>query len=149
MRLRHTRTGLGMTQLQEQVKAALEVVSNETKKRNRAKHVTWYPFPMERDIIIIWGMYRGWRNTAIANKLGLSARTVRRLRYEFGRNPVLIFNLPVLYKGYKWNKPFYRCEFCGEMMVKVGEEEAREHVARHIAAREVISMSGVGEDING
>lgn len=138
-----------MTQLQEQVKAALQVVASETRKRNTAKHVTWYPFPMERDIIIVWGMYRGWRNTAIANKLGLSAMTVRRLRYEFGRNPALIFNLPVLYKGYKWNKVYYRCEFCGEMMVEVGEGDAREHVARHIVTGEVISMSGVGEDMDG
>lgn len=138
--------GLYMVQLQEQVNAALQVVASEAKKRNADKHSSWYPYPMERDIIIVWGMYRGWRNAAIAKKVGLSAQTVRRLRYEFGRNPALIFNLPVLYKGYKWNKPFYRCEFCGEMMVQVEEEEAKRHVAGHIATGEAIFLSGVGDD---
>ncbi len=138
-----------MIQLQEQVNAALQVVASEAEKRNSASHVTWYPYPMERDIIIVWGMYRGWRNAAIGKKLGLSSQTIRRLRYEFGQNPASIFNLPVLYKGYKWNKVYYRCEFCGEMMVGVEEEEARKHVAGHIVTGEVIFMSGVGEDVDG
>jgi len=138
-----------VTKIQQQVDEALKVVEGAAKIRNTRNHSTWYPYPMERDIVILWGMYRGWRNAPIARKLGLSPHTVRRRRLELGRNPALIFNLPVLYKGYKWNKSFYRCEFCGEMMVGVEEEEAREHVARHIVTGEVISMSGVGEDVDG
>jgi len=129
-------------QLQQQVDAALKVVASEAKSRNNKKS-SWYPYPMERDLIIVWGMYRGWRNTAIARKLGLNPTTVRRLRYEFGQNPSSIFALPVLYKGYKWHKTFYRCEFCGEMMVGVEEETAKRHVAGHVATGEAIVLSGV------
>ena len=136
-----------MTELQTQVNEAIRVVESEAttrSQRNGSGRATWYPYPMERDIIILWGMYRGWRNPVIANKLGLSSVTVLKRRGEFGRNPSLIFNLPVLHRGYKWHKPYHRCEFCGEMMVGVEEIDARLHVARHIATEESISLAGVG-----
>jgi len=137
--------------LERQITQALATIRLHVHERNIAKKTargrTWYAYPMERDLIIVWAMYRGWRTKAIADTLGLSNATIKARRTEIANNPTIIFSLPVLYKGFRWGKYFYRCEFCGELMVDVGEKDARLHVVRHIISEESIVMLGMREEV--
>ena len=58
--------------------------------------------PMERDIIVLWGMYRGWGTT-----------TVKKVRDRFCNNPSEIFRNPVLSGILRAGKVVWKCEVCG------------------------------------
>ena len=95
---------------------------------------------IERDIVVLWGIFRRWSNAGIAKMAGAGVKTIRRRKMFFTATPEAIFSLEVLYKG---QRGFYRCEFCGEAMVKIPEQKAREHVAYHVVTMEAIRMNGV------
>ncbi len=51
-----------------------------------------HPLPMQRDIIIVCGMYCGWTNTHIGSMARTSARNVTIIKRKFERAPGLLFN---------------------------------------------------------
>lgn len=124
-----------MPTLEKQAKEAIIAIENRLKRASRTP--SRYPMQMERDIVILWGMYRGWSNPVIADALRCSTKTVERFRHRLLRNPGLIFLCPVLHKEHKGGKPLWRCEVCSVSM-SCSEPKAREHVIAHILSRVVL-----------
>ena len=126
-----------------QASEAIRVIKQSVRPRGRNKrHSSLYPVRMERDIVVLWGMYRGWSNPVIADAVKSSVSTVERLRRRFAQDPSLVFNCPVLQQGIRGTKPLWRCEFCGASLL-VTEKEAREHVAGHLFSKEILALQGV------
>ena len=98
--------------------------------------------PMERDVIILYGTWRGWTNSRVADALKCSTKTVGRRRLQLLVEPRLIFLCPVLHQALRGKKKVWCCEFCSASMLGP-ERNAREHVASHIVSRERIALSGV------
>lgn len=121
--------------LEKQVDKALKVLGE--RKKGAGRH-----FAMERNLVVLWAMYRGWTTPVTAEKLGVHASTVARYRREFIFEPRRIFQCPVLHKGLKGDKPLWSCEFCGEQM-RGDEKDAREHVASHVLSNDIIALHGV------
>ena len=99
--------------------------------------------PAERDIIVLWGMYRGWGVTAMSKRIGGSATTVRKVRTGFHKDPSEIFRLPVMSGILHRNKTTWKCEACGLPLLGMSEQKARTHVARHFVPDMVIQLNGV------
>ena len=132
-----------MPSMEEQVRAALTTIKEYHDRRGGSeRRRSSYPLGMERDIVVLWGMYRGWSNRVIADATRASGRTIRRLVRRFANRPSLIFECPILHQGLRGKRRLYRCEFCGALMV-ISERKAREHVASHLFPREVIAVHGV------
>ena len=94
---------------------------------------------MERDIIILYGLSRGWGDVDASRKAHCrldSARTRRQFLFD---HPWEIFRLPVLHM----TPSTYRCWVCGTHMRTRFPDAARRHVARHFLAREFIQHHGV------
>ena len=98
---------------------------------------------MERDLVVLWGMYRGWSNTFIAKKLTSNRKSVGKRIQFFSDYPVAIFGFPVMRESPR----SYVCEFCGSQLSKRSEKAAREHVAGHVVEDNKIKVYGV-MDVN-
>ena len=117
--------------LERQVKHAVETLRKMPKRRCDRS--------MERDLVIFWGVYRGWSYRFIADQMRQSVRTVtRRLRF-FYKNPSAIFTCTVLTRHAK----HFRCEFCGSQLSIKDEKAARQHVALHVVTKEAVYVNGV------
>ena len=97
---------------------------------------------MERDLAVMWAMFRGWSDALAAQETGLSASTVYRARRRFELNPWLLFRAPILHRGILAGKPLWRCEAC-DVRLQVSERKAREHVARHFISPLSLQINGV------
>ena len=53
---------------------------------------------MERDLAVMWAMFRGCSDAYAAQQTGLSASTVYRTRRRFEYNPWLLFRVPILHR---------------------------------------------------
>lgn len=135
--------------MEETAKRALAVLQQAKKEQLEAKrngHVTRMgarAYRMEKGIAILWGMYRGWTFGAISYRTCISISNVEQFKSKLARKPATIFDYPVLHTGVRGSKTLYRCELCGDLMVK-SEKSAREHVAGHFFSKEVIKTLGVG-----
>ena len=94
---------------------------------------------MERDIIVVWGLYRGWADTFTAKTARVHPMTIRRRKAFYAANPAALFELPILHRGLR----IYRCEFCGSQIPTKSEKAAREHVAEHVLSPELVKSLGV------
>ena len=94
---------------------------------------------MERDIIVVWGLYRGWTAGFTAKNARVHPATIRRRRAFYAANPAALFELPILHRGLR----VYRCEFCGSHIPTKSERAAREHVAEHVLSPEIVKSLGV------
>ena len=120
--------------LEQEIKRAIETLRKMPKRRCDRS--------MERDLVILWGAYRGWSYRFIAGQVRQSARTVtRRLRF-FYQNPSAIFTCAVLTR----HTNHYRCEFCRSQLSIKDERAARQHVALHLVAKEAVYGRGVMEE---
>lgn len=130
-----------VTPMKQQYKDAMSEMASQAPSKDNSftKHV----LPAERDVVILWGIYRGWSAVAIGHKVNKSADTVRRVIASFFAEPSLIFRLPVLHLSYKGQKRMFTCAFCGREMMNVREKAAREHVASHICTEWMIKEGGV------
>jgi len=106
------------------------------------RHNNVYPLQMERDIVVLWGMYRGWSIPVIADATKVSRPTIERVRRRFVDNPAEVFRCPVLRKVLRGDKPLWTCHFCEEEM-RGSEKKAREHVASHVLSPDIIALNGV------
>ncbi len=94
---------------------------------------------MERDIVVVWGLYRGWTVAFTAKTARAHPATIRRRRAFYAANPAALFELPILHRGLR----VYRCEFCGSHIPTKSERAAREHVAEHVLSPEIVKSLGV------
>lgn len=124
--------------LSKQVKEAIETINSFPKG-------TAGSLSMDRDLILIWGLYRAWKEAAIAKVLRVHPTTVRRHMEKLTDHPSLMFLCPVLAKRKRYNKFVWICEFCEEEL-EGAEKQAREHVANHIYSIERIKSEGVMPD---
>ena len=129
-----------MPTLENQARAAMKAVKSHYNRGSRAS--SRYPLPMERDLVILYGTWRGWTIRMIADALKCSTKTVSRRRLRLLVKPKMIFMCPVLHQGLRGKKKVWRCQFCSASMLGT-ERKAREHVASHIVSRERIALSGV------
>ena len=102
-----------------------------------------YPLMAERDIIILWGTYRGWSRAVMARMLKQGAQAVRRRQLHLMLNPSELFNGPVMTRKTVGSKHIYVCEFCDRTLQVFDEERARQHVASHITTEEVVHVMDV------
>ena len=99
--------------------------------------------PLERDIIVLWGMYRGWGDSAISKYVGCSTSTIGRVRDRFQKDPSEIFRCPVMSGILRNRKIMWKCEVCGLPLLGMSERKARIHVARHFVSETEIQLNGV------
>ena len=130
--------GGGNLSLDKLVKEAMETVRSFPKG-------TAGSLGMDRDLILIWGLYRGWSDAAIAKVLRVHPTTVKRHMEKLTEHPSLIFRCPVMRKGIRYKKTVWICEFCEEEL-EGSDREAREHVASHVCSIEQIQVEGVMPD---
>ncbi len=98
---------------------------------------------MDRDLVVLWAIYRGWSDAVAARESGLSPSTFDRARRRFEREPWLLFRVPILHRDIRGGKPLWRCEVCDSRMLAVSERRAREHVALHLISQLAIETNGV------
>ena len=130
-----------VTPMKQQYKDAMSEMASQAPSKDNS--FTKHFLPAERDVVILWGIYRGWSAVAIAHKINKSADTVRRVIASFNTVPALLFRLPVLHLSYKGQKRMFTCAFCGREMMNVREKAAREHVASHLFTERMIKEGGV------
>ena len=99
--------------------------------------------PMERDILVLWGLHHGWGPQAISRHIGCSVTTVRNVRSRFHKDPSEVFRCPVLSSILRAGKFVWECEACGLPLPGMSERKARIHVARHFLSETVIQLNGV------
>ena len=78
--------------IQQQFKDAAKLIKDHPGKMGSGKH----PYPVERDIIILYGMWNGWEYAAIGHYCRLTAPSVRRHITRLQSNPGDLFKLPIL-----------------------------------------------------
>ena len=134
--------------MERQVKTAIQTIqSYDSGRGKRIRHGASYPLLMERDIVVLWGMYRGWSSPAIAETAKASVSTVKRQKLMLAGEPWPIFRCLALHQGLRGRKPVYRGEFCGAMML-VSEKKAREHVALRLSPDDMIRLHGMMRERN-
>ncbi len=112
----------------------------------RSKYVKRTPLrimAMDRDLIALWAMHRGWSDAVAARESGLSPSTFNRARRRFEHEPWQLFRVPILHRGIRGGRPLWRCEVCDSRMLAVSERRAREHVALHLISQLAIETWGV------
>ena len=129
-----------MPSLEQQAQRARRTIKNGL--REHADYGAW-PFPMERDIIVLWGLHHGWGPQAISRHIGCSATTVRSVRSGFHKDPSKIFLYPVMSGILRGGKVVWQCEACGLPLPGMSERKARIHVASHFVPDMVIQLNGV------
>ena len=127
--------------MQRQFRDAVNIIKSDPKQKFQAGH----PYKTERDIIILYGLWRGWSPASIGRYCKLSSKSVKKHMNRLQSNPGDLFKLPVLFTGMVGGKRIFRCEFCGnaKLAEETSEERARIHVARHVTSEEMIKMYGV------
>ena len=110
-----------LMRIQQQFKDAAKLIKNHPGKMGSGKH----PYPVERDIIILYGMWNGWEYAAIGHYCRLTAPSVRRHIIRLQSNPGALFKLPILFTGLVGGKRVFRCEFCGDAQFEKDTTEER------------------------
>ena len=83
-------------------------------------------------LLILWGTSRGWSIKRIAQALPSSPTTVKTYRANVYRDPVQVFDLPVLAQVATKN---YQCRLCGES--RPTRTKAMRHVLSHVLPYEM------------
>jgi hypothetical protein len=83
-------------------------------------------------LLILWGTSRGWPIKRIAQALPSSPTTVKNYRKNVYRDPVQVFDLPVLVQVAAKN---HQCQMCGES--RPTRTKAMRHVLSHFLAYEM------------
>ena len=83
-------------------------------------------------LLILWGASRGWTIKKIAQALPSSPTTVKSYRKSMYRDPVQVFDLPVLVQVAAKN---HQCQMCGES--RPTRTKAMRHVLSHFLAYEM------------
>ena len=124
-----------MPSLTRQASAALKLMAQDGAKAQF--------LPMQRDTLILWGMYNGWSTAVIVRRTGLGIRTVLASIERFRSQPWLIFRVPVLLKVGSGRRPFWRCEACNTRLPNISEHRAMAHVAGHFISPLDLKTNGV------
>ena len=121
-----------MPSLDQQAQRARRIINNGFRQH-----------PVEGDIIVLRGIYRGWSTLTTSRYVGCGTTSVGRVRNRFHKNLSEIFRNPVLSGILRSGKVVWRCEVCGLPLPGMSERKARIHVARHFVPEMVIQLNGV------
>ena len=126
---------------QQQFRNAVKRIAGYPEKQLSGRH----PYPAERDIIILYGIWNGWNASSISKHCGIQSAAVKRHIIRLQSNPGALFVLPILSTVMVGGKRAFRCEFCGDTQYEkdITQEAARLHVARHVTTEEYIQTFGV------
>ena len=94
---------------------------------NRAPRSEKVKLSREDQLVIIWGVYRGWSTNKIASTIPATRATVLNYQREWDEQPALILQLPVLIQI---SKDVFRCNICEE--TRSTETKIYRHVIAHI-----------------
>ena len=117
-----------MPSLDQQAQKAKKVIDNGLRGYTNYAH---WPFHAERDILVLWGIHRGWGIRAISKHIGCSTTTVWKVRDRFYKDPSEIFLNPVLSGILRAGKFVWKCEFHGLPLSGNTEHQAHIHAACH------------------
>ena len=121
--------------LERQVERALELFGRNGKGAARK-------FRLERDLVVVWSLYRHWTVDATARVLGVHPSTARRYQRAIWSFPPRLCFLPLLRQSVKADKTLWTCEICGAEM-RCRERAARKHVALHVIPPWIITTFGL------
>jgi len=102
----------------------------------------FHPYPVERDIVVLWSLYRGWSASVTADLIGGRYHMVARRRKHYRDHPDDLFKLPLMRQAVRYGRTIYECAFCGSVLMTT-EGDARSHVAGHVLPAEVLAMHGM------
>ena len=118
-----------MSPMEREVRYALKVMK-EYSVMLKARCGGRYPFPRERDTIIVWGMYNGWSDAQIAKSLGLRASTIRKVKASYESASDGLLRLPLILQRLKGLSTIWVCGFCIAKM-ETSERKALTHAKQH------------------
>ena len=124
-----------ISSLEQQVERALELFRRNGKGAARK-------FRLERDIVIVWSIYRQWTVDATARALGVHLSTAGRHRRAISSFPPRLCFLPLLRQSVRADRTLWTCEICGAEM-RGRERAARKHVALHVVPPWIITTIGL------
>ena len=123
------------------LKAEHDRVEALNRRRNGGKTTRRRALLIDRYIVVLWGMHRGWPDIQIASHYYIDKHTVVRTRRAFDYNPTLVFRTPILHRTVN-RRQVWRCEACGNEMSGT-ERQARTHVLNHFVNKEAMQRGGV------
>ena len=106
-----------------------------------------YPLPYDRELVVIYGMWRGWTDKTICRACNMSPNSrnsIYRIRRQLYDWPRLIFRHNLYQRGPNLRRSAYKCELCAKM-ISGNEHKIRVHVARHLFSEDIIRLNGVDE----
>ena len=124
-----------MNKFEAQAKAASAMLRETRKDRKRVLRRS----PFERNLIVIWGLSRGWANFEIGRWAGCSVATIKITRKRFAQRPWTVFDYPVLSKS---GGRLWKCELC-LVSIPGTETKARRHVLVHLGFSMAGSIMGI------
>ena len=83
-------------------------------------------------LLIVWGGYKGWSITKIAEKIPASRMTVWKYQRSWEDDPALLLELPILTQ---MADSKFRCELCGES--RPTKTKIYRHVLAHVVPIEI------------
>ena len=127
--------------IKQQFHSAAKLIKDYPVKQLSGRH----PYPAQRDIIILYGLWNGWNRRSIGRYCRLRAPAVKRHIIRLQSNPGDLSKLPILTCAFFNGKRAFKCEFCGDVQYEKDtiEETARLHVARHVTTEDYIQTFGV------
>ena len=126
--------------LEQQFRNASKLIKSHPGNQLSGRH----PYPVEHDIIILYGLWNGRTPGAIGRYCRLKAPSVRKHIRRIQSTPGDLFRLALLSVVIVSGKRAFRCEFCGDTQYEkdITEEAVRLHVARHVTTEEYIQTFG-------
>lgn len=103
------------------------LASREERKDRRGARLS-----EEDQLLIVWGVYRGWHIKKIAEKLPAMRGTVWRYQRMWEDDPTLLLQLPVLTQI---SDSKFRCQLCGE--TRPTKTKIYRHVLAHVVPMEI------------
>ena len=127
--------------IERQFRDTAKILKDHPRNQFSGRH----PYPVERDIIVLYGLWKGWTPGAIGRFCRIKAPSVRKHILRLQSAPGDLFGLQLLSVVMVGSKRAFRCEFCGDTKFEkdITEEAVRIHVARHVIPEYFIQTVGV------
>ena len=116
------------------VHSVRDVLANREERKDRGATLS-----EEDQLLIVWGVYRGWHIKKIAEKLPAARDTVWRYQRAWEDDPTLLLQLPVLTQI---SDSKFRCEVRGE--TRPTKTKIYRHVLAHVVLMEAARYASLG-----
>jgi len=127
--------------VERQFRDAAKTLKDHPGKQLSGRH----PYPVERDIIVLYGLWKGWTPGAMGRRCRLKSESVRKHILRLQSAPGDLFRMQLLSVVMVGSRRAFRCEFCGDTKLEkdITEEAVRIHVAGHVTSELFIQTLGV------